>query len=64
MQESGQTLRAGICFVGRRCIGMNVLVWVGSALLKQVRSLSPLPADVRTLPKGLERADGFLFGRR
>lgn len=47
-QESAQASRAWVCFVGHRC--MRVLLWVRSVLLKQVRSLSPLPADVRALP--------------
>lgn len=57
VQESDQTCRARVCFVGHRCICMSVLVWVRSVLLKQVRSLSPLPADVRALPRRL-RARG------
>lgn len=63
IQKGGQTLRASIRFVGHRC--MNVLVWARSALLKQVRSLSLLPADVRTLLRGLRVSlVGFLFGHR
>lgn len=46
-QESSHALRAGVCSTGRRGICLNVLVWVRSALLKQVRSLFLLPADVR-----------------
>lgn len=53
VQESGETSRTRVCFMGPRCICMSVLVWVRSVLLKQVRSLSPLPADVHALPSRL-----------
>lgn len=53
VQKGGQTSRARLCSVGHRCICMGVLVWVRSVLLEQVRSLSPLPADVRALPSRL-----------
>lgn len=39
---------------------MSVLVQVRGVLLKQVRSLSPLPADVRALPSSTQA--GFVLG--